>query len=166
MPEGGFLGKDCSPYGWASDTLISEDHMNYTARSYSLSLIVPAILLCAFFANASTHSANTDYSQYVGKYPSEMFKKEPALKTKLRTLLGSSYKAFFDRMQVETPIEKDGDAIVMRGCMAHQCTIEEAILVIQNQTPYVALKMNGKFSKTFPADRSKLPEALKRAMEQ
>lgn len=140
--------------------------MNFKVRSYTFGLIVSAIVVCALFANASTRSAATDYSKYVGKYPSEMFAKEPALKTKLRTLLGTSYKAFFDRMQTEMPIEKDGDAVVARGCMAHSCTIEEAILVIQNQTPYVALKMNSKFSKTFPADRSKLPEALKRAMEQ
>jgi hypothetical protein len=102
----------------------------------------------------------------VGKYPSEMFKKEPALKAKLRALLGTSYKDFFDRMQTQVPIEKDGDAIVARGCAAHECTVEEAILVIQNETLYVALRMESKFSKTFPADRSKLPQALKRAMEQ
>jgi hypothetical protein len=117
-------------------------------------------------AATPAHLTTTDYSQYVGKYPSDMFKKEPGLKTKLRTLLGTSYKAFFDRLQTEMPIEKDGDAIVARGCAAHECTVEEAILVIQNETPYVALRINSKFSKTFPADRSKLPEALKRAMEQ
>lgn len=150
----------------ASDTLVSEDRvMNFKLRSHSFSLIALAIVLCALFANASSRSG-TDYFQYVGKYPSEMFKKEPELKVKMRMLLGKSYKAFTDRMQVEMPIERDGDAIVARGCMAHSCTIEEAILVIQKQTPYVALKMNSKFSKTFPADRSKLPEALKRAMQQ
>jgi hypothetical protein len=59
---------------------------------------------------------------------------------------GKSYKAFTDRMQVETPIERDGDALVMRGCMAHQCTIEEEILMIDlaDGTPYVALKFNRK----------------------
>lgn len=138
--------------------------MNVKSRVFNL--IVPAIVLCTLFANASSGSVPTDFYQYVGKYPSEMFKKEPALKAKLRTLLGTSYKAFFDRMQTETPIERDGDAIVMRGCAAHECTVEEAVLVIQDQTPYVALKMNSKFSRTFPADRSKLPAALKRAMEQ
>jgi len=140
--------------------------MYFKVRSHSSSLIVPAIVLCALFANESTRSATIDYSQYVGKYPSEMFKKEPALKTKLRTLLGTSYKAFFDRMQTEMPIEKDGDAIVARGCAAHECTVEEAVLVVQNGTPFVALKMNSKFSMTFPADRSKLPAAMKRATEQ
>jgi hypothetical protein len=36
-----------------------------------------------------------------------------------------------DHMQVETPIEKDGDTFVMRGCLAHACTIKEAILAIE-----------------------------------
>jgi len=144
--------------------------MNHKLRLCLIGLIVTA-LICAMpgaatTRNVSARHTSTDYSQYVGKYPSEMFKKEPALKTKLRTLLGTSYKAFFDRLQTEMPIEKDGDAIVARGCAAHECTVEEAILVIQNDTPYVALRINSKFSKTFPADRSKLPDALKRAMEQ
>jgi hypothetical protein len=128
--------------------------------------LVSAVPGAAPTLHISAHRTTTDYSQYVGKYPSEMFKKEPALKTKLRILLGTSYKAFFDRLQTEVPVEKDGDAIVARGCAAHECTVEEAILVIQNETPYVALRINGEFSKTFPADRSKLPEALKRAMAQ
>jgi hypothetical protein len=137
----------------------------------SLIGLFAAALICAVpgadtTRHVSARGTTTNYSQYVGKYPSDMFKKEPALKTKLRNLLGTSYKDFFDRMQTQVPIEKDGDAIVARGCAAHECTVEEAILVIQNQTLYVALRMESKFSKTFPADRSKLPEALKRAMEQ
>jgi hypothetical protein len=138
--------------------------MVFNIRRFSF--VAAALVLCTLTAHPTTRASTTDYMQYVGKYPSEMFKKEPALKTKLRTLLGPSYKAFFDRMQVETPIERDGDAIVMRGCMAHQCTVEEAILVIQDEKPYAALKMKSKISKTFPADRSKLPEALKRAIVQ
>lgn len=139
--------------------------MNSKIRSRRVGLIVPAIVLCALLG-PSVRGTGTNYFKYVGKYPSELFKKEPALKTKLRTLLGASYKEFFERMETQTPIERDGDAIVMRGCAAHECTVEEAILVIQNGTPYVALKMNSRISKTFPADRSKLPAALKRAMEQ
>jgi len=106
--------------------------------------------------------------KYVGKYPSELFRDLPAIKSRLHDLLGISYQAFFDRMQVETPIEKDGDVLVMRGCMAHQCTIEESILAIDlnDGKLYVALKMNSRISKTFPGNRSQLPDALKRAMAQ
>ena len=104
--------------------------------------------------------------KYAGKYPSEMFRDMPAIKTRLRQLLGTNYKAFTDRMQVEVPFEKDGDVLVTRGCMAHSCTIEEAILAIDlnDASVYVALKMDSKISRTFPANRSLLPDALKRAI--
>jgi hypothetical protein len=108
----------------------------------------------------------SDLEKYVGKYPSELFFKVPAIENRLRALLGADYNKFFDRMQVEVPIEKDGDVIIMRGCKAHECGIEEAISAIDlnDGQPYVALRFGDHF-KTYPADRSRLPEALKRAME-
>ena len=110
----------------------------------------------------------SNLERYVGKYPNELFRGVPSVKTRLRQLLGANYKAFTDRMQVETPIEKDGDTIVMRGCMAHSCTIEEAILVIDlnDGTPYVALRFNSKFRPPFAADGSRIPDSLRRAMRQ
>jgi hypothetical protein len=110
----------------------------------------------------------SDLEKYTGKYPSELFKKVPAIKTRLRQLLGTNYAAFMERMQTQTPIEKDGETLVMRGCAAHDCTVEEALLAIDlnDGKLYVALRFAGKFSRTFPANRSQLPAALKRAMEQ
>ncbi len=110
-------------------------------------------------------SGNSDLSRYAGKYPSELFRREPGLKTRLRTLLGSHYKSFFDRMQVETPIENDGGVLVMRGCMAHQCTIEEGILAIDlgNDTLHVAIKSNSRYRPTW-SERGTIPAALQRAM--
>jgi hypothetical protein len=108
----------------------------------------------------------SDYEKFLGKYPSELFRSVPAVRTRLRELLGPSYQEFNERMQVETPIEKDGDTIIMRGCMAHLCTIEEAILAIDlnDGKLYAALRTDGAFSKTFPTNRSLLPDALKKAM--
>ena len=112
-------------------------------------------------------SSSQNLARYVGKYPSEFFRREPSVKTRLRSLLGASYKTFFDRLQVEMPIERDGDSLVARGCMAHSCGVEEAILVIDlaDGTPYAALRISGKF-RTFATDRSRIPEALERAMKQ
>lgn len=111
---------------------------------------------------------SSDLEKYAGKYPSELFRRVPAIKTRLRQLLGANYKAFNDRLQVEVPFEKDGDVLITRGCMAHSCTIEEALLAIDlnDGKLYVALRFNSKFTKTFPSNRSQLPDALKRAMEQ
>jgi hypothetical protein len=115
---------------------------------------------------ASPNDANL--VTYIGKYPSDLFRRVPAIKTRLRQLLGANYKAFTDRMQVEAPFENDRDFLVTRGCMAHSCTIEEAILAIDmnDGSVYVALKMNSHISQTFPTNRSRLPDALKRAMAQ
>ena len=115
-------------------------------------------------AQSTPESSNLE--GYIGKYPNELFRDVPSVKTRLRQLLGTNYKAFTDRMQVETPIEKDGDTIVIRGCMAHSCTIEEAILVIDlnDGRPYVALKFNSKFRTPFAADKSQIPQSLRRAM--
>jgi hypothetical protein len=111
--------------------------------------------------------ANINLASYVGKYPSELFREVPSIKTRLRDLLGTNYSAFFERMQVEMPIEKDENTIVMRGCKAHQCTIEEAILAINlsDGRPYVAMKFGREF-KTYAEDPSRIPSSLKRAMAQ
>src|SRR5712691_5423285 len=109
---------------------------------------------------------NQNLSRYAGKYPSELFRKEPALKTRLRTLLGTNYKSLFDRLQTEMPIENDGGILIVRGCMAHQCTIEEAILAFDlgNDTLHCAIKSKSRF-RTW-SERGSVPAALSRAMRQ
>jgi hypothetical protein len=111
-------------------------------------------------------AGNRDLSRYAGKYPSELFRKEPALKTRLRTLLGTNYRSFFDRLQTEMLIENDGGVLIVRGCMAHQCTIEEAILAIDlaNDTLHCAIKFNSRF-RTW-SERGNVPAALRRQMSQ
>jgi hypothetical protein len=104
--------------------------------------------------------------RYTGRYPSELFRKEPGLKTRLRTLLGANYRSLFDRLQTEMPVENDGGVLIVRGCMAHQCTIEEAILAIDlgNDTLHCAIKFNSRF-RTW-SERGSVPAALRRAMSQ
>jgi hypothetical protein len=111
-------------------------------------------------------SGNRDLSRYAGQYPSDIFRKEPGLKARLRALLGANYKSFFDRLQTEMPIENDGGVLIVRGCMAHQCTIEEAILAIDlgNDTLHCAIKFDSRF-RTW-SERGSVPAALRRAMSQ
>jgi hypothetical protein len=122
-------------------------------------------------SNNSTSSPNSnsaDLTRYVGQYPTDLFEGVPSLKPRLRTLLGANYKSFFDRLEVQMPIENDGGALVVRGCMPHLCTIDEAILVIsQDSKLYVAIKSSrhGDGFKTFSADRGRVNEALRRAMQ-
>jgi len=113
--------------------------------------------------------SGADLARYAGKYPSELFRNEPELKTRLRDLLGANYGSFMSRLQTEMPIERDGNVLIGRGCMAHQCTIEESILAIDlsGGTPYVAIKSTryGGGFKIFAEDKNRVPEALRRAMQ-
>lgn len=121
--------------------------------------------------SSGTDSAEgtSDLGRYVGKYPSEMFRGEPGLKTRLRELLGANYTTLTSRLQTEMPIERDGNVIIARGCMAHQCTIEEGILAIDlsDGKPFVAIKSTryGGGFKIFAEDKSRVPDALRRAMQ-
>lgn len=120
-------------------------------------------------ASQSSGASTSDLERYAGQYPSALFKGVPSLKARLRQLLGVNYKSFFDRLQVEMPIERDGNTLVGRGCMAHQCTIEEAVLVIDlaDGELYCAIK-SGKYGggfKIFTKDKTRVPDALRRAMQ-
>jgi hypothetical protein len=103
---------------------------------------------------------------YVGKYPSDLFKGVPSVKTRLRTLLGPNYNAFLGRLQTQVPIENDSGALVVRGCKAHDCTVEEAILVIKldDDTLHCAIMRNSTW-KTYTKSPT-VPPALTRAMKQ
>ncbi len=119
--------------------------------------------------SSSSDSGASDLARYAGKYPSALFKGVPLLKTRLRTLLGSNYKMFFDRLQTEMSIENDGGVLIARGCMAHECTIEESILAIDLKAGklHVAIKsaeFRGRF-KTWSENGSSVPAALRRAMQ-
>ena len=112
---------------------------------------------------------NSDLSRYAGKYPSELLARESGLKSRLRELLGANYGYFTSRLQTEMPIVQEGEILIARGCMAHQCTIEEAILAadLTNNKLWVAIKStrySGGF-KIFAQDKNRVPDALRREMQ-
>ncbi len=119
--------------------------------------------------NLLTPQRQDNLGRYVGLYPGDLFKGEPGLKRRLRALLGRNYGMFMGRLQTQMPIEDYDSALIVRGCMAHQCTIEDAILVIgRDGRLHVAIKsqrFGGKF-RIFSQDRAHIPEALHRAMRQ
>ena len=109
------------------------------------------------------------YGKYVGLYPDALFKGEPGLKPRLRKLLGTNYTTFMSRLQTQMPIEDYDQALIARGCMAHQCGVEVAILVIgTNGKLHCAIKSEkfGGRVRTFSEDRAHIPAALNYAMQQ
>ena len=147
---------------------VSESSMGDAWRG---SIVLKIEILPPRQSNGSDSAASTaGLARYVGQYPSALLKGEPGVKARLRELLGANYTSFTSRLQTEMPIERDGDLMIARGCMAHQCTIEEAILAVDltNGKPYVAIKSTryGGGFKIFAEDKNRVPDALTRAMRQ
>ena len=121
-------------------------------------------------SNAEPANDNQRLAKYVGRYPSDLFRGVPSLKARLRKLLGTRYQFFFNRLQTEMPIENDGGVLIVQGCMAHQCTIEVAILAIDlaNDKLHVAIKSteSRNMYKLWSEAGASVPATLRRAMEQ
>ena len=121
----------------------------------------------------SLHLAKTapqNLAAYVGKYPSDLLKGVPSLKRRLRVLLGANYSIFMERLQTEMPIENVDGVLVARGCMAHSCGEEEAVLVInladgKLHCAILSEKFGGKF-KVFSEDKAHIPGALDRVIKE
>ena len=139
---------------------------NLFASTIAIFMMSAVITLAA----AATPGVNPQkLESYVGKYPSDLFRGVPSLKPRLRTLLGRNYALFMERLQTEMPIENDAGALVARGCMAHSCGVEEAVLVINlvDEKLHCAIlseKFGGKF-KVFSQDSAHIPGALTRAIK-
>jgi hypothetical protein len=107
---------------------------------------------------------------YVGKYPSQLLRGVPSLKQRLKVLLGANYSLFMERLQTEMPIEDVDGALVGRGCMAHSCGEEEAVMVInladgKLHCAILSAKFGGKF-KVFSEDKAHIPAALNRTVQE
>jgi hypothetical protein len=135
---------------------------------------VPQTLGCEPASNraesANLPAPQTDLGKYVGRYPSDLFKGEPGLKQRLRRFLGVNYKLFVERLQTEMPIEDYDGALIVRGCKAHSCGFEVAILAVRpvDGRLHVAIKsekFGGKF-RIFSQDKAHIPAALDYAMRQ
>ena len=143
-------------------------------RTILWSCAISAAILAGATASGVSKGSNAgdahNLAKYKGRYPSELFRKEPALKTRLRKLLGTRYQFFFNRLQTEMPIENDGGVLIVQGCMAHQCTIEVSILAIELDVDklHVAIK-SSEFRNTYKLwneGDSQVPNALRKAMQE
>jgi len=78
----------------------------------------------------AAHGQDQRFTKYVNQYPNDLLKGEPDVKQRLQTLLGANYPSFIGRLQTQLPIENVKGILIARGCKAHECGSEEAILLI------------------------------------
>jgi hypothetical protein len=139
-----------------------------------LNFLVAIVMLSALSAGGWVQiSPGTDrsrFEKYIGKYPRELLEAEPDLKRRLRALTGARYSFFMERLQTVMPIENVKGVLLARGCKAHECGSEEAIILIRlsDGKLHCAIRSEAYSSKikTFSESPQNFPsDALKYALE-
>jgi hypothetical protein len=89
--------------------------------------------------------------------------KVPAVKARLKTLLGKRYADFDISIAVQSPMTKVGDFLLASGCMPHACTITEAAFAIDlvNKRIHAVIYDKDKPTTYFNEDKKPTPQILK-----
>src|ERR1044072_5599641 len=97
------------------------------------SLLLMTIILC-FSATAQTTKTRrlalpSNITATAGQ-DSDSLLKNPAIKARLKNLLGKKYDSFMESFETLTPVTKEGHYLFSSGCLIHACThLESAIAV-------------------------------------
>lgn len=105
-----------------------------------------------------------------GKYPyeTELFRNEP-MKTRIESIVDGKYQIFLERMEIQTPIEVNGNEVFMEGFMKHSGGEEEAALYVDvsKNLMWVLMFENGKDMSIFKDDRDvRLPLRVIRKVQE
>lgn len=132
-------------------------------RRVCIGAIALLILGTAAFlqAQAKRPALPANLANYVDEYPVELMK-VPAVKRRLKTLLGKRYSDFVISIDVQHTITRDGDFLLASGCMPHACTINEAAFVIdlKNKRIHAVLYEKDTPPKYFNEDKVPTPQIL------
>lgn len=121
-----------------------------------------AMSMVAAAAQTVRHPAlPRNLTQYVGEYPVKLMK-VPAVKSRLKTLLGRRYSDFDTSISVQHTMTREGDFLLASGCMAHACTINEAAFVIdlKNKRIHAVIYEKDAAPRFFNEDKTATPQIL------
>lgn len=133
-----------------------------------LFLSVLFLLCCIFGANAQVrHSKKTALPANMVKWngeDSDTILKNPALKVRLKNLLGKkNYADFLESWETVNPIVKKGNFLFSSGCLIHACGhIESAIAIdLVTQTIHVGIFREGENTRYFNEQSRKTPKLIR-----
>lgn len=69
------------------------------------------------------------FDRYVGQDPSDFFRTEPGVRSRLRKLLKKDYREFMDRIQTTGPIHKRRGAVIVEGFRLHLSSIASRLAI-------------------------------------
>ena len=91
----------------------------------------PTINKRDFDEKPATPALGVTLKKYVGKYPYEVkLLDNPALKDRLKKLLGPDFAAMKANWNVETPIEIESGVFMASACQAHNCADNRYLLFV------------------------------------
>ncbi len=94
---------------------------------------------------------------------SDDFLKNPAIKPRMRKLLGEKYGSFMESFETLNPITKRGNYLFSSGCLIHACTHLESAIAIDliNKTIHVAIFRQNEKTKYFNEDGKATPKVIR-----
>jgi hypothetical protein len=127
-------------------------------------LILTSFGLCVFAQKSSNPKPPplpNNLVKYVDEYPEKLMK-VPAVKTRLKLLLGKNYSTFDSNLTVQAPMKEVGDFLFASGCLPHSCTISEAAFVIdlKNKRIHAVIYEKDVKPKFYNEDKAATPEIL------
>src|SRR5918911_3347525 len=133
-------------------------------RTASLFLIILVSCYSATAQRAKTRrpALPSDIAAAAGQ-DSDSLLKNPAIKTRMKGLLGKQYDSFMESFETLTPVTKEGNFLFSSGCLIHACThLESAIAVdLVNRTIHVAIFRQDEKTRYFNEGGRVTPKVIK-----
>lgn len=105
-----------------------------------LMAFVSSLSLIAQTAKARRPVIPSNISAAAGQ-DSDSLLKNPAIKARMKSLLGKQYDSFMESFETLTPVTRRGNLLFSSGCLIHACThLESAIAIdLKNRTIHAAI---------------------------
>lgn len=133
-------------------------------RTASLLLISAALCLSAAAQTAKTRRPGLPpgIAAATGQ-DSDALLKEPAIQTRMKSLLGKQYASFMESFETLNPVTRKGDYLFSSGCLIHACThLESAIAIdLVHKTIHTAIFRQDEATRYFNEDGKATPKVIR-----
>jgi hypothetical protein len=94
---------------------------------------------------------------------SDSLLKNPAIKARMKKLLGNKYDSFMESFETLNPVVKEGNFLFSSGCLIHACThLESAIAIdLVNRTVHAAIFRQDEKTRYFNEGGKATPEVIR-----
>ena len=133
-------------------------------RTASLLLVifVPCFSATAQTARTRRAALPSDIAAVAGR-DSDSLLKNPAIRARMKKLLGNKYGSFMESFETLNPVTRQGNYLFSSGCLIHACThLESAIAVdLANKTIHAAIFRQNEKTRYFNEGGKATPKVIR-----